>query len=516
MSRLKNFSRNLATSYLQLAVNAIYSLASVPLILHWLPRAQFGLWSTMVQMISYITLVDLGINSAVARFLVDHKDARGDGKYAALVRTSLLVSLLQGLIILTVVTLGSPWLAALMKVPSEFQATFVNLMRFQGLIVAFTFCTNPLGIMLNAHQRTDLISRQSMFNLAVGLGLLWLFLLHGSGIYSFIYANAITAVIAPCQLFWHCRRLGFLPAAGEEDRMTWSQFKEVFFYGKDVFLMGLGAQLITTSQIIIISRTLGLDAAATWSVGTKIFMLVRMIMFQPFSMATSGLCEMEARKEIGRLRTRFHDLVVLSTSLGVYFGIIFAMCNSPFIAVWTAGKITWPPLNDVLLGIWIFLAAMQMTHCNFVFITKQIGGMRYVYFVEGCVFVCLASVLGYRWGIPGIIVCSNLCILFFSYQLGLKSSSAYFHTKFRELAFGWVRPSLKLAVVLVPLAVVLWLATTQCSALWRLVIHVFALVLIGGPLFLRLGLPPEMVQEAGTRLPRPAAQLLGKLVSRAA
>ncbi len=212
MSRLKNFSRNLATSYLQLGVNVIYSLVSVPLILHWLPRAEFGLWAVLVQLMSYISLVDLGINSAIARFLVDHKDRRGDGEYGALVRTSALVSVVQGLIVLVLVTLGSPLLASLMKIPAEYSTTFINLMRIQGVIAAFGFCMNPLGIMLNAHQRMDLVARQGILNLTISLALLWLLLRQGCGIYSFVYAGAVCAVITPCQLFWHCRRLDFIPA----------------------------------------------------------------------------------------------------------------------------------------------------------------------------------------------------------------------------------------------------------------------------------------------------------------
>ncbi len=240
MSRIKNFSRNLATSYLQLGVNVVYSLVSVPLILHWLPKAEFGLWMLLTQLMSYIVLVDLGINSAVARFLVDHKDRRAEGGYGSLVKTSALVSAAQGLIVLAVVMLGSPLLAAMMKVPAEYRATFIALMRIQGVITAFTFCTNPLGIMLNAHQRMDVVSWQGMFNLVASLGLLWLFLLKGCGIYSFVYASAITTVVAPGYLFWHCRRLGFLPRAGEWGKASWHQFKEVFLYGKNVFLMNIG------------------------------------------------------------------------------------------------------------------------------------------------------------------------------------------------------------------------------------------------------------------------------------
>jgi len=42
MSRLKNFSRNVTASYLQLGVSVVYALVSVPLILHWLSPAESG------------------------------------------------------------------------------------------------------------------------------------------------------------------------------------------------------------------------------------------------------------------------------------------------------------------------------------------------------------------------------------------------------------------------------------------------------------------------------------------
>jgi O-antigen/teichoic acid export membrane protein len=493
MSRLKNFSRNLTTSYLQLGVNVIYSLVSVPLILHWLPKAEFGMWMVLVQLMSYITLVDLGINQAISRFLVDHKDRRGEGGYGALIKTSALVSAVQGLIVLVIVTLGSPLLASMMKIPVEYQATFIALMRIQGLITAFTFCMNPLGIILNAQQRMDILSRQSIFAMVVSLGLLYLFLFKGCGIYSFVYVNIITALMTLGQLFWYCRRLGFWPRAGEWGPVSWHQFKEVFLYGKDVFLMNVGAQLITASQTIIISRTLGLEVAAAWSVGTKVFMLVRQVQFQPYSAAVAGLCEMVARNETQRLHARFKNLVVLCASLGAFLGVSFALCNSLFVTVWTGGKITWSPLNDVLLGIWIFFTSLQMTHCNFVFVTKQIGGMRYLYFVEGCCFVALSLGVGYRWGVPGIIMCSNVCLILFSFLFGLWRSSRYFQVSFSELAVAWVRPSLKLAVVLIPIALMIWLATSSLPPIWRLAIHGVAATCIGGILFLRIGLPLEVI-----------------------
>jgi O-antigen/teichoic acid export membrane protein len=487
----------------------------VPLILHWLPKAEFGLWALLVQLMSYITLVDLGINQAIARFLVDHKDRRSEGGYGALVKESALVSAVQGLIVLFIVTLGSPLLARMMAIPPEYQATFIALMRLQGLIAAFTFCMNPLSIMLSAHQRMDIQSRQGMICLVASLGLLVLFLFRGCGIYSFVYANAVTALIAPAYLLWHCRRLGFWPRADEWGKVTWKTFKEVFLYGKDVFLINVGIQLIVASQTIIVSRTLGLEAAAAWSVGTRIFMLIRQVIYQPYYSASPALCEMLARNETGRLRHRFKNLVTLTASLGVFLGTSFALCNSLFVHVWTGGKIAWLPLNDALLGLWIFIASIQTTHTSFVLVTKQIGAMPYIFFADGCTFVTLALLLGYRWGLSGIIACSVLSLALFSCQFGLRRSAKYFQTPFTELTVDWIRPSLKLAIVLIPAALALWFATSGLPALWRLVIHGVIAGFAGGFLFLRIGLPPEVVWEAGARLPRPAARLLEMLVPHA-
>lgn len=508
MSRLKNFSRNLATSYLQLGVNVIYSLVSIPLILHWLPKAEFGLWAVLVQLMGYLALLDLGMTGAVARLLVDHKDERANGNYGSLVKTGFVVSLAQGLIILAVVLLGAPLLASLMKIPAEHRATFILLLRLQGLIAASNFAWRSLGMMLYAHQRMDVQSFNDMFNLVAQLGLLVLFLFKHWGIYSFIYANAFTALTSPVFMFWNCRRLGLLPLSGEWGSVSWKRFAELFDYGKNVFIMGLGVQLIMASQVILVSRNLGLELAAAWSVGTKIFNLFSPLMCRPYGAALPGLYEMAARNEQERLRQRFREMVVLTGSLGVFLGVGLALCNSLFVAVWTGGKITWSPWYDLSLGLWLFLSSLQTTHVNFVNVSKQFGGARFIYLLEGTCFVVTALLLAGHGGLLGILAVSNLCQILFSCQYGFRMSSRYFGCAWSEVAFAWVMPCLKFAGVLAPLAVVVWFATGTLPVLWRLIIHAATVGMLGGYLFLKLGFPRNMLLEAESRLPRPAARIL--------
>jgi len=508
MSRLKNFSRNLATSYLQLGVNVVYSLVSIPLILHWLPKAEFGMWAVLVQLMGYVSVIDLGMTSAVARLLVDYKDRRSDGGYGSLVKTSFLVSLTQGIIILTAVNLGAPLLAELMKIPAEHRDVFILLLRVQGLVTAFTFSLRPLGLMLDAHQRMDIMNAYSSYSLVAQLGLLTVLLNDGFGIYSLVYASIISAVVSPLYLVWHCRRLKVLPQPGEWGRLSRQKFREVFSFGMDVFLFNLGGQLIMSSQTIIISRCLGLDIAAGWSVGTKIFNLCVPLVLRPLFMSMPALAEMIVRNELTRLRARFEGLVVLTGSLGVYLGISYALCNSLFVGIWTHNRIVWSPLNDGLLAAWLVVISIQSVHCNWTLITKQIGGMRYIFFAEGCCFVLLASFWGSRWGVPGIVIVSFLCTTFISFQYGIHRSLKYFQIGVWEAFFRWLLPCLRLALVYGVFAVGVWLGTARMSPWPRLFAHIIATLIPGVFLFLRLGCQPETLHDISSKLPCPANKWL--------
>ena len=370
---------------------------------------------------------------------------------------------------------------------------------------------NPFVIMLSAHQRMDIQAWQSILGMVLSLSFLAFFLAEGYGIYSFIYANGINVLLSPALYWWNCRRLGFVPKGSEWGRISWDRFKGIFLYGKDVFQMNLGIQLVSASQTIVVARTLGLNAAATWAVGTKVFGLVRQLMYQPTSSSLPGLSEMLARGEKDRLRFRFEHLVGLTTSLAVLLGVIYVLCNSLFVEVWTSGKIHWTVLNDILLALWLCFGSIQCTHSSFLFVNKQIGLFPYVFITEGCVYILLAIFAGYRWGMPGIIVCSVICVILFSSYFSLRRSRNYFQTTFSVLLFGWLRPSLKFAALFIPLAVVIWLATACLPTMLRLAANGIGGGLSGSLLFLRFGLSPEVRREAIQRLPQPLANLLARL-----
>jgi O-antigen/teichoic acid export membrane protein len=502
MSRFKRAIYGVASSYVLLAATAVYSLASVPIALYYLDKERFGLWALMGALVGYLSLIDAGMSGAAARLVIDHKDDRDGGHYGSLIKTGWLVFLVQGAIILVAGLVFANSFGRLLAIPAELQSEFIRLVYLQCGVVALSFATRIFGLILSAHQRMDLVNYTGTLSLVVNFVALWLFFHFGSGVLSLAWAGlCATVTVVVCQ-WLACEAFKLFPVQGGWGRASWSSFKEIFAFGKDLFLVSVGTQLIMASQVIVITRMLGLEAAAIWSVGLRVFNLVSQVIWRISDMSGPAFAEMMVRGELSRLRERYREVVTLTASLSGFAAVSFALCNSLFIPLWTHGKIQWPVMNDVLLGIWMIVMAVLHCHNGFVLITKKVGFMRYVFFVEGVVFVTLSLLVAREGGLPAIIACSVFCSTFFSGAYGVWRVSHYFKLSLREVAWGWLQPMMKVLLFYLPVAVLVWWGLLLLPATARFGINVMVAGSIGFCLFLRYGMPPTLRAELLARTPR--------------
>ena len=89
--------------------------------------------------------------------------------------------------------------------------------------------------------------------------------------------------------------------AARNGRPTWRRFRELFDFGRDVFLTALGFQMLNASQTLILTRILGVELAATWSVCTRTFTFVTQLIYRIFQYSAPALAEMIVRGEKGLL-----------------------------------------------------------------------------------------------------------------------------------------------------------------------------------------------------------------------
>ncbi len=501
MSRFRRAMFGALSSYLQLGASAVYSLASIPLALHYLSKERFALWAVSTSIGAYLNLVDFGMSTSVARLLIDYKDQRGGRVYGSLILTGWLVLFVQGFLLLAICFASGPWLATLVDIPADLRREFIVLMYWQGVYLGVTFALRIFGNLLYAHQRLDLINYTQTAMVGVWLALLWWFFDLGCGVLSPLWSGLVGVIMIFTVQFYMCLRLGLFPHSGEWGRPSWAHFRELFGYGKDLFLVALGGQMILASQTMIITRRLGLESAAIWAVGTKAYNMLSQVTWRIYDSSAAGLAEMLARGERVLLLERYRTVVIVSASFAGFCAVCYALCNSAFVTVWMHGKIAWPPFNDLLLGAWLILSAVVHSHSSLILLTKDLRFMRYIYFVEGAAFVGLAIVLARVGGLPAIIGSSILCSITFTFAYGTRRIARLFGLPLHEVAWHWLAVMWGVVWRWAPVAAVAWFVTRPLPPLARLILMALVCGTVGIVLFIRYGVPAQLRDELIQRFP---------------
>ena len=423
-SRTHNFIRGLGAGYCAIAVNIAYTADSVPLALHYLGKEQFGLWALAQQIMGYLMLLDLGVSSAVSRFIADRKDDINGGDYGSLLLTGAIVFAIQGLLIAIVGLAFSFFAPFLFAVPDHLAGDFTNVLTIITSLAGLSVALRTLGAPLWAFQRIDLAYILGSLTLISGFSALWLGFSLGWGIYSLALSGIPAALFCPAITFFFCKKNGLYPSS----RSGWliprlSDFRRIFAFGKDAALMSLGAQLVSASQIMIISRFVGLDAAAIFSVGTKLYSLGQQLVAKIVGTAAPALTELFVRGENARFNARFYDVTAISIFLATMISSFLVIGNSTVVSIWTSGMISWNPRADILLGA--LLVGTSASRClNELFVCKgNLRTVRHIYFVEGLFAITLSIPAVIRFGLVGLLATTLFVHLAVALSFSLKAAA---------------------------------------------------------------------------------------------
>jgi len=474
-----------------------YSLLSVPIALKHLSVDEFGLFVLVVQVAGYFSLAEMGMSAATGRFLVDHKDDRDSGAYGSVILTGSLVFLVQAFVILAIGGISAPLIVSLLNISAGLVDTAVFLLRWLAFTSALTVALRIFGSILYANKRLDLINMIATSNMLIGLVMLATILTTGGGLPDLVWLFVVQAGVSVLWPILACRRLGLLPSSGTWGRASVERFKELFAFGKDVFLVNVGSQILEASHLIIVTRTMGLSATAVWSVSTKLFALIYQLITRIEGTAIVFFAEMMVREETGKLATRFRQVYQLTAGVAVVALAGVVAVNRPFVSVWADSTLAWSLPLSLMMAAYVFLNAVTRCSGDLIIHTKQIAAFRYVYFAEAVSFVALALWLSSKMGFYGLLSACLLCLVLFRGSYTTWRAARYFQQPARILCWTWLRRPLVAALLLLPFVFLADVFSYRPEHAWsQLGITLIFMAIPCGWVLFKVALPHDVAEEA--------------------
>lgn len=387
MNRRVLFFRGLLAGYGTVAANFLFTVISVPLALHYLPKEEFGLWALVLQIGGFLMLLDFGMSTSVSRFLADHKDSVAGGAYGNVLETGRRMFLVQSLALVTLATVAAWGLPPWLDLPTNLVAEFQKLVVLQGTILAMGLAVRGKIVPLWAHQRIDITQMASSTSLLISLAVLAAGFYIGWGLDALWISAGVGALWTNAWQWMACRHLRFYPPPGRRGSFQSGLFVQMLRFGRDVLLMQLGNLLCQGSQIVLVTKLLGLESAAVFSVATKTLTMATQLISRILESAAPGLTELFVRGERGRFSQRFCQLFTISLIAATSLSVGLLLANRDFVSIWTRGSIGWTKSGDALLAL-ILIMTIAVRSAQGVFgMTADFSRIKWLAFSEGTLFI---------------------------------------------------------------------------------------------------------------------------------
>lgn len=268
MSVVRQIGINVVTQWATFVINAAVGILLVPFLIIQLGREQYGLAMLMGVIVAFATVADLGLRSALGRYLSEALAKREMERYSRFASTALAFWTAAALMASLIVFLLAGPIVGFLDIDPLLVPVATTLIRTFGIFSLVLAFINPVfSAILLSHNRFDLISRTEALSVLLRGGGLYVALgLMGGGIFSwaFVMLSVSTAILI--YQGWFAYRL--TPNLQIHPRLaSRKSFKELFSFGWQVFFLQLSDLFSTKADPIILTKFLGPGALALYQPG---------------------------------------------------------------------------------------------------------------------------------------------------------------------------------------------------------------------------------------------------------
>jgi O-antigen/teichoic acid export membrane protein len=327
------FSRNVAMSLLRVIVNSLVALVLPAYLTHHLPIATYGAWVLILQLSAYVSFLDFGVQTGVAKFVAEY-EARGDNAGAGQRATAGLVIMgIAGTIGITL-TLLLAWQVPRLfaDMPAYLYGDVRTSVRLIGTSLSFgLFCSVFSAIFLGLQRyvvpMTILIVNRIAFTAAVLMAVIF----HGS-------LATMGAAVALINIFTGLLQIGVWKKLANRIRINFSSIdstmmKQMLEYCLVLAIWSAAMLCISGLDVTIVGHY-DFKRTGYYSIATLPNNLMLMILsaaLGPLLPATSALSTKRTPKELGQLlarTTRYTTILLLLTGLTLLVG------GYPILKLW--------------------------------------------------------------------------------------------------------------------------------------------------------------------------------------
>lgn len=384
-----------ATTSRRLILNTIYNLATrivialigffmVPFFVRTLDKKQYGIWILIGAIFAYRNTLNMGLNSALNRYIPMFLAKNNIKGIQAVINTSMLYLCFMS-IILTVITLI---VHRYIDVWFNIAPDFIEPSKTLILVVGFCFVViMPLQMysgVLSGLQRYDIVSLATIVPVITRTAVLILVLSKDNGLLTMGLAFGICEItIRASQVLFALKLLPQIHISFKS--IDFSLLRQMLHYGANTLLYTFGTAIVCKSSDIIIGIFLDTEDITRYYVALAGILMLGMFIESLAAAIKPAVSDLDTRDDESKIRqiafwTQKYILILLIPSF-----FFFLLMGGDFLRVWVGADLAELHLILILLSLGHFLRLVQ--YSNFLVLVGK-GEHRVFGIFAGVMAVC--------------------------------------------------------------------------------------------------------------------------------
>lgn len=397
-------ARNVAANYLGIFAQIAIAFMLTPFLVNTLGDTKYGIWSIAAAFTGYMCLLDLGISSAVNRYVARYNEIKDVESLNNIVSSALVMFIIICFVICSI----SPFLASLIVNSMSFDAEMHEIVYLLIIIVSFDVALFVLGNLFRGIfgglQRYEIINYTKITSTVYKAVLFYLFLSDGYGLvamgYISVSANILTALgyffllkkIYPFVSF----RISFASKEGG---------RKIYKFGGYSFLAMLANQIIYYSDAFVIGYFMTAAAVTYYTIPWSLAEYAKRMCLAVSGTYAPAISAEDSKNDMSLIRQMYTSgtkyMIIISNLINV--GVM--VLGGALIAIWMGPKYK-ELCETVLLILFINLFIQGPQLISYSVLQGLAKQKVYSYVSLGVSFanLFLSIILVQSWGIVGVAI----------------------------------------------------------------------------------------------------------------
>ncbi len=265
MSVLKTISKNIFSNYVGIVGSIVIAFVLSPYLIHTLGDTNYGVWSVVSALTGYMALLDLGISSAIAKYVAKYKALKDYKSLNIVMGSGIAILMAVGFMLIVVSPFLSSAVVSIFGFEDELGRTVRALIIVASIDIAVFVSTGVLVGAFYGFQRYEIINAVNILVALLKAIAFYLALSNGMGLLAMGVVSLFGNILAASALFIAMRKVEpgvqLKPTSANKETVH-----SIFVYSKYTFLSMVAMQLVYYSDAFVIGYFLSAAAITYYTI----------------------------------------------------------------------------------------------------------------------------------------------------------------------------------------------------------------------------------------------------------